>query len=90
MNRFQFVADHHERYGVKRLCLILGVARSSYYYWTSTAEARAARQATDTVLAGQIRTELAWLRRENAELRMRWCDVLKRSLAFWVEDTMGR
>lgn len=35
------------------------------------------------------RVELARLRRENAELRMR-CDVLKRSLALWVEDTMGR
>ncbi len=55
MNRFQFVADHQERYSVKRLCQILGVARSSYYYWTSTAEARAARQAADTALAGQIR-----------------------------------
>ncbi|WP_157441281.1 hypothetical protein [Actinoplanes awajinensis] len=35
------------------------------------------------------RTELARLRRENAELRMR-CDVLKRSLALWVEDSRGR
>jgi transposase len=35
------------------------------------------------------RAEPARLRRENAELRMR-CDVLKRSLALWVEDTMGR
>jgi transposase len=34
------------------------------------------------------RAELARLRRENAELRMR-CDVLKRSLALWVEDSMG-
>ncbi|BEL07228.1 hypothetical protein Q0Z83_054190 [Actinoplanes sichuanensis] len=35
------------------------------------------------------RAELARLRRENAELRMR-CDVLKRSLALWVEDSMIR
>ena len=55
MNRFQFVADHQARYGVKRLCQILKVARSSYYYWRSTATARAARHAADVALAGRIR-----------------------------------
>ncbi|WP_372441906.1 IS3 family transposase [Actinoplanes campanulatus] len=56
VTRFQFVADHQQRYGVKRLCQILGVARSSYYYWQAGAPARAARQAADTMLAAQIRT----------------------------------
>jgi transposase InsO family protein len=55
VNRFQFVADHQARHGVKRLCQLLGVARSSYYYWTATAPVRAARRAADTVLARQIR-----------------------------------
>ncbi|GAA0924079.1 hypothetical protein GCM10009558_036200 [Virgisporangium aurantiacum] len=54
MTRFQFVADHSERFGVKRLCQIVGVARSSLYYWRSTATARAARDAADRALAGQI------------------------------------
>jgi transposase len=35
------------------------------------------------------RTELARLRKENAELQMR-CDVLRRSAALWVEDAMRR
>ncbi|MCA1224232.1 IS3 family transposase [Streptomyces sp. 8L] len=35
------------RYGVKRLCSVLGVARSSFYYWRRTAKDRAARQAVD-------------------------------------------
>jgi transposase InsO family protein len=55
VNRFQFVADHHERYGVKRLCRILGVARSSFYHWKATAAARAARTAADAELADRIR-----------------------------------
>ncbi|MEU0038362.1 IS3 family transposase [Streptomyces sp. NPDC006333] len=55
MNRFQFVADHHRRYGVKRLCTILGIARSSFYYWRRTAADRAARQAADARLANRIR-----------------------------------
>ena len=37
VTRFQFVADHQRRYGVKRLCTILGIARSSFYYWRRTA-----------------------------------------------------
>ncbi|WP_329617666.1 IS3 family transposase [Streptomyces brevispora] len=55
VNRFQFVADHQRRYGVKRLCSILGVARSSFYYWRRTAADRAARQAADARLAVWIR-----------------------------------
>ncbi|MGW4790231.1 IS3 family transposase [Streptomyces sp. NPDC004230] len=55
VNRFQFVADHQRRYGVKRLCAILGIARSSFYYWRRTAEDRAARQAADARLAARIR-----------------------------------
>ncbi|MEU1623075.1 IS3 family transposase [Streptomyces sp. NPDC005722] len=55
VNRFQFVADHQRRYGVKRLCTILGIARSSYYYWRATAADRAARQASDARLAARIR-----------------------------------
>ena len=55
MNRFQCVADHQRRYGVKRLCSILGVARSSFYYWRRTAGDRVARQAADARLAVRIR-----------------------------------
>ncbi|MEV0324735.1 IS3 family transposase [Streptomyces sp. NPDC050658] len=55
MNRCQFVEDHQRRFGVKRLCGILGIARSSFHYWRRTAPLRAARRAADDRLAGRIR-----------------------------------
>lgn len=55
MNRFQRVADLQRRHGVKRLCSILGVSRSSFYYWRRTARDRAARKAADAQLAARIR-----------------------------------
>ncbi|WP_157494243.1 hypothetical protein [Kutzneria sp. 744] len=45
MNRFQFVADHHRRYGVKRLCQVIGIARPSFYQCKATAADRVARAA---------------------------------------------
>ncbi|MFY1673901.1 transposase [Plantactinospora sp. WMMB334] len=54
MNRFQFVADHQARYGVKRLCRILNIVRSSFYYWKATAAGQAARDAA-AALAVRIR-----------------------------------
>ncbi|WP_328404212.1 IS3 family transposase [Streptomyces sp. NBC_00390] len=53
--RFQFVDDHRDIYEVKRLCHVLDVNRSSYYKWLAGAEARAARQHKDRILAEEIR-----------------------------------
>ncbi|WP_331756165.1 IS3 family transposase (plasmid) [Streptomyces anulatus] len=55
VNRFQCVADLQRRHGVKRLCSILGISRSSFYYWRRTAADRAARQVADARLAARIR-----------------------------------
>ena len=55
MNRFQFVEDHKDAYGVKRLCEVIEIARSSFYAWLAAAPGRAARAADDARLAARIR-----------------------------------
>ena len=50
-----FVGDHLDAHGVKRLCLVLEVNRSSYYKWRDGTEARAARERADQELAERIR-----------------------------------
>ncbi|MFI8187193.1 IS3 family transposase [Actinacidiphila glaucinigra] len=54
-NRFQFIEDHHRAWGVKRLCAVLEVARSSFYKWRAGREARDARERADAALAERIR-----------------------------------
>jgi transposase InsO family protein len=55
VSRFQFVADHRDAFGVKRLCRVLGVSRSGFYRWLAAAPARAAREAAEAELAERIR-----------------------------------
>ena len=55
MNRFQFVEDHKDAWGVKRLCEVVEIARSSFYAWLAAAPGRAAKAAADAVLAARIR-----------------------------------
>lgn len=54
-SRFQFVADHRDAFGVKRLCRLVQVSRSGFYRWIAAAPARAARETADAGLAEQIR-----------------------------------
>ncbi|MFG2707477.1 IS3 family transposase [Streptomyces sp. NPDC048386] len=55
MNRFQFVADHRDAFGVKRLCTVLNLSRSGFCRWLKTAPARAAKKAADAALTRRIR-----------------------------------
>jgi transposase len=65
----------------------LGVNDGTLGNWVTAA--RRARDGDDGPLGEDERAELARLRRENAELRMQR-DVLKRSVALWVDEAMGR
>src|SRR6266536_2831924 len=64
----------------------LGIHDGTLGNWVN-AERRRRGESTDG-LGEDERAELVRLRRENAELRMR-CDVLKRSMALWVQDAVG-
>src|SRR3954447_12068949 len=65
----------------------LGVNEGTLGNWV--AKARAAAGVGHGELSESERAELARLRRENTELRMQR-DVLKRSVALWVDEAMGR
>jgi transposase len=65
----------------------LGINDGTLGNWVGLERRRAG--AGNGALGEDERAELVRLRRECAELRMR-CDVLKRSVALWVEEAMGR
>jgi transposase len=72
---------------IARVARELGIKEGTLGNWVNADRRR--RQGGDGQLGEDERAELARLRRENAELAMR-CDVLKRSVALWVQDAMGR
>ena len=65
----------------------LGVNEGTLGNWC--ARERRGREGGDAALSESERAELERLRRENVELRMQR-DVLKRSVALWVNEAMGR
>jgi transposase len=65
----------------------LGVNEGTLGNWV--ARERRAQDGSGRPLSADERAELHQLRKDNAELRMQR-DVLKRSVALWVSDAMGR
>ncbi len=65
----------------------LGMNEGTLGSWCATERRR--RDGDGAALGEDERAELVRLRRENTELRMQR-DVLKRSVALWVDEAMGR
>jgi transposase len=65
----------------------LGINEGTLGSWC--VKARQAGEDGQVPLSESERAELARLRKENTELRMQR-DVLKRSVALWVDEAMGR
>ena len=65
----------------------LGINDGTLGNWV--AKTRSQRDGGRAALSESERAELVRLRKENTELRMQR-DVLKRSVALWVDEAMGR
>jgi transposase len=65
----------------------LGINEGTLGNWC--ARERRGREGGNPALSESERAELGRLRQENIELRMQR-DVLKRSVALWVNEAMGR
>lgn len=65
----------------------LGINEGTLGNWC--ARERRRRDEGNAALSESERAELERLRKENVELRMQR-DVLKRSVALWVDEAMGR
>lgn len=66
--RYQFIADHAGKFGVERMCRVLGVARSGYYAWKERSPST--RNQANQVLSTQIRATFETSRKSYGSPRL--------------------
>jgi len=67
--KYQFIADHEQQYGVKRMCRVLGVPRSGYYAWKE--RPISAREQANAELLVKVRQAFYHSRCTYGSLRIR-------------------
>jgi putative transposase len=85
--KLAFIAAHVSTYSIRRLCSVLGVARSWFHDWQAGAPARTAESRTEADLVGPIRGifqdrgERSGAPRVHAELRVRGIRIARKRVA---------
>jgi hypothetical protein len=89
VGRFRFVDDHRGACGVKRICRVLEIDRSSYYDYLASAAAREARDLADNEHAKKDRGDPRRVRRGVRRDAGRFATGLIRATPRW-ERSLGR
>jgi putative transposase len=94
--KLAFISAHRSTYSVRRLCAVLGVARSWFHDWQAGNQVRAAKASAEADLLGQIRGifqdsgKRYGAPRVHAELRSRGVRIARKRVARLMKENSIR